>query len=95
MREYLTAGECRELRLVEQKHMNMRLNLETQKPDIEQVNMANVTKEREDSLIRFAVESYNGSSEAVVERLLEAPSGDFEFVLAQAEKLLEVPKAVK
>lgn len=95
IREYLTAGQCRELRLVQEKFMRFTMDFQTQKPVMPEVDMALVQKEREDMTIRFAIESYGGSSENVLERLLEAPPGDFEFALEEAEKRTSNPKGQK
>ena len=95
VRTYLTAREVRELRLTKEKLMSFSVNIETGKPVLSDVNMASVQKEEEDCLIRFAVESYGGNTEAVLEALLDAPAGDFEAALAEARKLLDSPKGAK
>lgn len=95
IRTHLTAREVRELRLTKEKLMSFSVNVETGKPVLSEVNMASVQKDEEDCLIRFAVESYAGSTVNVLEALLDAPAGDFEATLLEARKLLESPKEAK
>lgn len=82
LKSYLTARERNELRSVFLKGMAVEPNT----AQIKEVSGA-VVDEAEKKLLELAIVSYNGSAENVIERLLDSTPEEYDFVVAEANKL--------
>jgi len=83
MKTFLNARERNELRNVFLKEMKIESNTAQVKDEIP----ASVMDEAEKKLIEVAVISYDGSSENIVDRLLDSAPEEYDFVVAEANKI--------
>lgn len=93
---YLTAREMREIGGAYQKHMKITMGAPepgaaTPTPKVEMGDAAAAERDEQDLLIRHGVATYAGSADNVLDRLLDGPDGEFQFVLALVKPLKENP----
>jgi hypothetical protein len=81
LKTYLTAGERNELRAVFLS--GMKLEGGTQIKEID----GGVVDKAERKLLELAVVSYDGSAERIVERLLNELPEEYDFIVAEANKI--------
>lgn len=93
LKDQLLARDFRDLRLFQERSFNMTLDIVTNKPSVNSINLGDVMAAKEELVIRLAVVSYDGSPDDLVNRLLNGSAQEYEFVLAEAEKLTTLPKA--
>jgi hypothetical protein len=82
IKTYLTARERNELRAVFLKNMEV-------DPTTNQIKeiKGSVIEEAERKILELAIVSYDGSSENIIERLLEGTPEDYDFVVAEVNKI--------
>lgn len=95
IKEALTGRELRDLKHVEQSTMTLTVDMTIQKPVVNKVSMAEVEIAKEEAIIRKCVVSYDGSTDNVLDRLLDGVAGEYEFALEKASELLQNPKGQK
>lgn len=84
LKEYLTARERNELRNVYLS--GMKIEAEGERPVIKEIP-GSIVEQAERKLIELAVVSYDGSRENVLERLLDSLPEEYDFVVAEANKI--------
>lgn len=91
--DMITARDVRELRALQDRSFNLTVDLVTQKPSFNSVNLGDVKIRQEELILSTAVVSFDGSSEGIVERLLSGGVADYDFAVEEATKLIAPPKA--
>lgn len=94
-RSMITARDFRDLRALQDRSFNITVDLVTQKPSINAVNLGDVKVRQEELSLKIAIVSFDGSSDDIVERLLNGSSEDYDFALEQALELINSPKEQK
>lgn len=92
LKDQLSARDFRDLRLFQERTFNMTLDITTNKPNINSVNLGDTMAAKEELIIRLTVLSYDNQTDDIVNRLLNGSPSEYEFVLAEAEKLVNIPK---
>lgn len=92
LKTFLTARERNEVRKIYLD--NMEIGTEKEAPVISKIS-GSLVEESEKKLIEMAVVSYDGSSENILNRLLDSTSEEYDFVVAEINKILRgnFPKA--
>lgn len=93
LKTYLTARERRELRNL--YFSKSKINVSADGKNEMQMTDNSVLQEYEDTIIKLAVVSYDGSGENILDRLLDEKGEEMDFVMAQANGIDVVPKAEK
>ena len=98
---WITARQARDIREVVLRFAKFGFDTEstkeglTQKPVMKEYDAANSLREMDESSIRAAVLSFDGSSENIIDRLLDGPDGDWTEVLALADEVTKNPGGPK
>ena len=92
LKSYLTAGERNELRRIYLN--NMEIGTEKEMPAITKIS-GSLVEEAEKKMIEIAVVSYDGNPENILGRLLDEKPEEYDFVVAEINKVLRgnFPKA--
>lgn len=85
LKTYLTKGETKQLRDIFMRGMKVEVG-ENGKPVVKEISGSTMS-EAEDKLIELALVSYDGSAEKILERLLDLAADEYDFILAEANKL--------
>lgn len=92
LKDQLLARDYRELRHLQERSFNMTIDVATNKPTINTVNLGDTMIAQEEMMIKLAVLSYDGLQENIVNRLLDGSPQEYEFVLNEAQKIVTLPK---
>jgi len=84
LKTYLTAGEKRQLRSIFLR--GMQVEIKEGEPTIKEVS-GGILDEAENKAIELVVVSFDGSQENVLGRLLELPVEEYDFILAEVNKI--------
>jgi len=84
LKTYLTAGEKRQLRSIFLR--SMEVEVKEGKPEIQKVSGA-ILDEAENKAIELTVVSLDGSGENILSRLLELPVEEYDFIMAEINKV--------
>ena len=84
MKSYMTARERNELRGVYLN--NMKVGADGETPVIKEIP-GSIVEESERKLIGLTVVSYDGSQENILERILDSSPEEYDFVVAEANKI--------
>ncbi len=86
IKEYLTTRERNEFRAVFIKHSTFKVEGESARVD--HIDGA-ANDEAEAKLIQLAIVSYDGSSEKILDRLLDGDPQEYDFIIAEALKAVK------
>lgn len=102
LKTFLTAGERRTLRNIPLRFLKVGIKKEEapggilkDAPNMESYDAAAAAEASEDTLLKLAIVSYDGSSEDIIKRLLDGLDEDFQMVLKAAQALTEDPTETK
>jgi len=84
LKSYMTARERNELRGVYLN--NMKVGADGETPVIKEIP-GSIVEESERKLIGLTVVSYDGSQENILERILDSSPEEYDFVVAEANKI--------
>lgn len=84
LKAYLTARERNDLRSVYLN--NMKVGADGEMPVIKEIP-GSIVEQSERKLIELAVVSYEGSPENILDRLLDGTPEEYDFVVAEANKI--------
>lgn len=84
LKSYLTARERNELRNIYLS--NMKVGIEEDVPVLKEIP-GSMVEQAERKLIELVVVSYDGSQENILERILDGSPEEYDFVVADANKI--------
>lgn len=84
LKSYLTARERNELRNIYLS--NMKVGIEEEVPVLKEIP-GSMVEQAERKLIELVVVSYDGSQENILERILDGSPEEYDFVVADANKI--------